>query len=116
MEVIRTLVEVCGEQSGVNDTWIWIFESNEQNWSGDQALILTDREITEFIRLSTGKRSQVFEHVSMVRGRLHRGLLFTKGGRDSFDAGSSRSYRRDKNGNVTGLESKTRIRAMECAR
>ena len=42
MEVIRTLVELCGEQSGVNDTWIWIFESNEQNWSGDHALILTD--------------------------------------------------------------------------
>jgi hypothetical protein len=66
----------------------------------DHALILTDREITEFIRLSTGKQSQVFEQVSMVRGRLHRGLLFTKTGRSSFAPSSSSSFERDEKGTV----------------
>ncbi len=35
---------------------------------------------------------------------MHRGLLFTKHGRDSFDPGSSSSFDRDEKGIVTKTE------------
>ena len=118
MKVVKEMVSLMADDklSRINDMWIWIFESNENQFDGgekDMAAILTDPEITEFMRLATGKRSQVFEHVSMVRARLHRGLLFTKGGRDSFDPGMSGTFDRDEQGNVTRRDSRTRTRSIQ---
>lgn len=65
---------------GINRTWCHLFEKNEELWNSNDpeqlGQILSDPEIAEAMKAEfPGRDSKVFDHVSMVRGRYHRGML-----------------------------------------
>ncbi len=61
---------------GVNETWIRVFEKNEQ---GDESERLTDEQISEHMKSEfPDARLPMFDHVDIARGKYNRGGFHRK--------------------------------------
>ncbi len=81
--------------NSVRGYWTVLFAWNEENWKGDKSLCLLDAEITTVMQRATGKKSEVFDNVSLVRARNNRGAHVSKKDVATHKYVTSHRYARD---------------------